>query len=345
MPKPTAGPVGGEQNKELGKAGNAKQGYGLNCVAACLGLGSPLVGAPSGLHTRNFGSRKIAQAEIKKGHDFKAAAATPRLRGPSIGVSVGPDLSNVVPYLNSLLVNNMGSKIPTGSNQNGKIHLVAESTAINFDNSNNVVPSMEVGKVSNHPFSNLLVTTLHINPNFEGSVKFEVPINNGLLDPAKHSAITFKDYSDLNIINWEGGSSLGFKIRGSGSKRISIRSGRNLNRTIKGHGGRFKVASNSRVPLADAMNSMVELISDQIGMDCDTDSMSAVRDIQKEPEIPKWWRCANRKFPCIFHEYNYEHKPDIVGLLETRVSGSKEDLVIAKLGFKFSHCVELIGFF
>ncbi|KAK8261256.1 hypothetical protein V6Z11_D13G175100 [Gossypium hirsutum] len=189
----------------------------------------------------------------------------------------------------------MGSKIPTGSNQNGKIHLVAESTAVNFDNSNNVVPSMEVGKVSNHPFSNMLVTTSHINPNFEGSVKLEVPINNGLLDPIKHSAITFKDYLDLNIINWEGGSSLGesgegdtgFKIRGLGSKGMSIRSGRNLNRTIKGHGGRFKVAGNSRVPLENAMNSMVELISDQIGMDCDTDAMCVVRDIQKEPEIPK----------------------------------------------------------
>ncbi|MBA0843919.1 hypothetical protein Goarm_001065 [Gossypium armourianum] len=279
----------------MGKAGNAKQGYGLNCVPACLGLGSPLVGVPSGLHTRNFGSSKIAQAQAKKGHDLKAAAATPRLRGPSIGVSVGPDLSNVVPYLNSLLVNNMGSKIPTGSNQNGKIHLVAESTAVNFDNSNNVVPSMEVGKVSNNPFSNMLVTTSHINPNFEGSVKLEVPINNGLLNPVKHSAITFKDYSDLNIINWEGGSSLGesgkgdtgFKIRGLGSKGMFIRSGRNLNKTIKGHGGRFKVAGNSQVPLANAMNSMVELISDQIGMDCDTDAMCAVRNIQKEPEIPK----------------------------------------------------------
>ncbi|XP_016703996.1 uncharacterized protein [Gossypium hirsutum] len=113
---------------------------------------------------------------------------------------------------------------------------------------------MEVGKVSNHPFSNMLVTTSHINPNFEGSVKLEVPINNGLLDPIKHSAITFKDYLDLNIINWEGGSSLGesgegdtgFKIRGLGSKGMSIRSGRNLNRTIKGHGGRFKVAGISR---------------------------------------------------------------------------------------------------
>ncbi|KAH1032682.1 hypothetical protein J1N35_044856 [Gossypium stocksii] len=156
-------------------------------------------------------------------NDKRAAAATPRLRGLSISISVGAHLSNVVPYLNGLLVNNMGSKIPTGSNQSGKIHLAAESTAVNFDSSNNVVPSMEVGKVSNHPFSNLLLTTSHIYPNFEGSLKLEVPINNSLLEPVKHSAITFKDYLDLNIINWKSGSSLGesgerdlgVKIRGS----------------------------------------------------------------------------------------------------------------------------------
>ncbi|XP_052879801.1 uncharacterized protein LOC108461993 [Gossypium arboreum] len=80
----------------------------------------------------------------------------------------------------------MGSKIPTGSNQNGKIHLAAESTAINFDNSNNVVPSMEV-----------------VLENWEKEVQV---------------------------------------LRGSGSKGMSIKSERNLNRTIKGHGGHFKVA-------------------------------------------------------------------------------------------------------
>ncbi|MBA0553650.1 hypothetical protein Golob_012813 [Gossypium lobatum] len=65
--------------------------------------------------------------------------------------------------------------------------------------------------------------------------------------------------------NWAEGSALGesregypgFKGLGSGSKGISFQSGRSLDKTIRGHGGRFKVAGNSRIPLANAMNSMV----------------------------------------------------------------------------------------
>ncbi|KAL1156476.1 hypothetical protein V6Z11_A08G094900 [Gossypium hirsutum] len=54
--------------------------------------------------------------------------------------------------------------------------------------------------------------------------------------------------------------------------------------------------------------------------------------------------CARDKFPRIFREYNREHSPNIISLLETRVSGSKADNIIAKLGFLNSHCIEAIGF-
>lgn len=54
--------------------------------------------------------------------------------------------------------------------------------------------------------------------------------------------------------------------------------------------------------------------------------------------------CANCEFSCIFCEYNWEFKPNIVGLLETRVISDKADAIIAKLGFQFSHQVEAIGF-
>ncbi|KAH1057132.1 hypothetical protein J1N35_035197 [Gossypium stocksii] len=50
--------------------------------------------------------------------------------------------------------------------------------------------------------------------------------------------------------------------------------------------------------------------------------------------------CANVKFPRIFWEDNMEHKPDIISLLELRVSGPKVDSIIAKLGFQFSHCMK-----
>ncbi|KAH1066052.1 hypothetical protein J1N35_031039 [Gossypium stocksii] len=55
-------------------------------------------------------------------------------------------------------------------------------------------------------------------------------------------------------------------------------------------------------------------------------------------------RCASSKFLRAFREYNLEHKPDIVCLLETRVSGKKANAIIDKLGFDFSHRIEAISF-
>ncbi|KAA3469476.1 reverse transcriptase [Gossypium australe] len=54
--------------------------------------------------------------------------------------------------------------------------------------------------------------------------------------------------------------------------------------------------------------------------------------------------CASLKFPRVFWEYNREHKPDLVGLLETRVNGVKVDSVIVKLGFDFLHRVKVVEF-
>lgn len=50
-------------------------------------------------------------------------------------------------------------------------------------------------------------------------------------------------------------------------------------------------------------------------------------------------------FPHIFKEYNWEFRLDIVSLLEPRISGSKADAVIAKLGLPHSHQVEAVGYF
>ncbi|MBA0739955.1 hypothetical protein Gogos_013180, partial [Gossypium gossypioides] len=55
--------------------------------------------------------------------------------------------------------------------------------------------------------------------------------------------------------------------------------------------------------------------------------------------------CASAKFPRIFREYNMDFRPDIVGLLEPKVSGSKADDIIAKLGFHHSYRIEARGFF
>ncbi|KAH1048009.1 hypothetical protein J1N35_038793 [Gossypium stocksii] len=54
--------------------------------------------------------------------------------------------------------------------------------------------------------------------------------------------------------------------------------------------------------------------------------------------------CASSKFLRASHEYKFEYKPDIVCLLEPRISGKKANDIIDKLGFDFSHRIESIGF-
>ncbi|KAA3453866.1 reverse transcriptase [Gossypium australe] len=54
--------------------------------------------------------------------------------------------------------------------------------------------------------------------------------------------------------------------------------------------------------------------------------------------------CARRNFIRSFREYNEEHRPDIICLVEPRVSGNKANLIIEKLGFSYSHRVEAVGF-
>ncbi|MBA0603865.1 hypothetical protein Gorai_000030 [Gossypium raimondii] len=93
----------------------------------------------------------------------------------------------------------------------------------------------------------------------------------------------------------------------------------------------FKEIENSgdmRVSLSDTMNFMAKLISSQI-------DIKAKKNCQG---------CASSKFPRIFCEYNQEYKPDIISLLENRVSGGKFDSIIASLGFQYSHRVETISF-
>lgn len=54
--------------------------------------------------------------------------------------------------------------------------------------------------------------------------------------------------------------------------------------------------------------------------------------------------CGNTKFPRIFREYSIEFKPEIVSLLETRISGKRADETIASLGFNYSYRIEASGF-
>ncbi|MBA0590396.1 hypothetical protein Gorai_019102 [Gossypium raimondii] len=90
-----------------------------------------------------------------------------------------------------------------------------------------------------------------------------------VLDPEKHTTVIFMEIGDPNIINNLGSASLvkrkylkqGSKGRGFGNKFEHGRNGRKLNRVIRERGDRFKVIGLSRVPLADTMNSMIDLIN------------------------------------------------------------------------------------
>ncbi|MFQ6636848.1 hypothetical protein Gotur_013026 [Gossypium turneri] len=53
---------------------------------------------------------------------------------------------------------------------------------------------------------------------------------------------------------------------------------------------------------------------------------------------------ASDKYLRAFREYNNKHKPDIVSLLEPRISRAKADTIIAKLGWDKSHRMEAVGF-
>ncbi|MBA0751759.1 hypothetical protein Gogos_000663 [Gossypium gossypioides] len=99
-----------------------------------------------------------------------------------------------------------------------------------------------------------------------------VNLNNTVLDTRKHSAVTFKEINDQNRGSLEGGEghtdgydkTFVSKGRDPRVKGGQIRSGIRLNWTIRDLGEQFKLVSNSTVPLADSMNSIVEPISAQL---------------------------------------------------------------------------------
>ncbi|MBA0814626.1 hypothetical protein Gohar_020442 [Gossypium harknessii] len=185
-------------------------------------------------------------------------------------------------------------------------------------------------------------SSLHFNPTFEGPLELVVDLNPNFLDPKRHSAVNFKENSDHKLKstgsnNRSGASNiLNVLPKGYGldNKKGSGHNGRTLNKTIHGRGGRFKIAGSSRVPLLDAMNSMAKLIGEQV--ETFTDKVAANDEGGKG--------CASSKFIRVFREYNREHKPDLISLIETRVNGGKANSIIAKLGFHCSHRVEAMGF-
>ncbi|MBA0776878.1 hypothetical protein Gotri_011819 [Gossypium trilobum] len=182
----------------------------------------------------------------------------------------------------------------------------------------------------------LVGISAHFNSTFDGLVESLVLLSSEILNPKNHSAVTFKDTERIkHAKSLENGTTVGrgkgssfLKGRGSGIKGIARSSGA-ISKVIRER----KFSGSTRVPLADTMNSMAKLISSQINLEAKEEGQSSDEK-----------RCASKKFLRFLREYNREYKSDIIGLLETRVSGSKVDLVIASLSFQRSHWVEAIDF-
>ncbi|MBA0780468.1 hypothetical protein Gotri_004562 [Gossypium trilobum] len=134
-------------------------------------------------------------------------------------------------------------------------------------------------------------------------------------------------------------NSMGPKNKRGCTRDSSNRGNHKTSFALRGLGSRFKSSGNSRIPLAESMEVMVELLSPQgpsktMNVELDDAGLSMGGDTG----------CASVKFPRIFREQNLEYKPDIVSLLKPKVSRAKADVIIANLGFQFSHRVEATGY-
>ncbi|MBA0821359.1 hypothetical protein Goarm_018222, partial [Gossypium armourianum] len=90
------------------------------------------------------------------------------------------------------------------------------------------------------------------------------------------------------------------------------------------------------VPFADSMKRAAELTAFEI------DEKSTMDLPRQKGEQAEDVHLIN--FCELFCKSNNQHKPDIVSLLEPRISGTKVDTIIAKLGWKTSHRVKAVGF-
>ncbi|MBA0794214.1 hypothetical protein Gohar_018564 [Gossypium harknessii] len=94
-----------------------------------------------------------------------------------------------------------------------------------------------------------------------------------------------------------GAGTLGPKDGKNSGKDNIGRGGRKPSNTLRGWESHFKFSGNFRIPLAESIEVVVELLSFQVSSEAG---------------------CANVKFPQVFRKYNMEYKPDIISLLEPR---------------------------
>ncbi|MBA0587437.1 hypothetical protein Gorai_000568 [Gossypium raimondii] len=113
-------------------------------------------------------------------------------------------------------------------------------------------------------------------------------LNEGVLDPLKHSAVKFRKENLQPKITFEidGGNSEGggFGILGVKGRRASEkigvgRGGKKLNNSLRGCGSHFKMFGNLIVPLSDSINSTVDLIASHLEIETGFQRSHRVEDI------------------------------------------------------------------
>ncbi|MBA0858473.1 hypothetical protein Goshw_026688 [Gossypium schwendimanii] len=142
--------------------------------------------------------------------------------------------------------------------------------------------------------------------------KSAVSLDVGNLDSGRHSVVVFHESTQTKENNnVPPPNNFGF------SPVISFGSGKAIKNRAQ------------RMPLKESMEFLAE-------------SISAFANSNIGAEISVETNVQN--FLRAFQEYNAEHMPDVVCLVEPRVSGKKANLIIEKLGFNYSHWVEAVGF-
>ncbi|KAK5832587.1 hypothetical protein PVK06_016389 [Gossypium arboreum] len=182
-------------------------------------------------------------------------------------------------------------------------------------------------------FSKDLGTSLHVNPTFDNHLEAKLgPISNAL-DSKKHTAVIFQ--KKLNIIS-KPKAHVNLPIIPKGhvgevGKEIVIVGNLLLNPFVDLEG-------NLNLPVIHESLSLKLWVLWQSLLVCKLEFLQIIQKLNLT--ISKLLVALKR----VFWEYNRQHKLDLISLLETRVSGEKANLVIAKLGINNSHRVEAVGF-
>ncbi|KAH1122996.1 hypothetical protein J1N35_006156 [Gossypium stocksii] len=139
--------------------------------------------------------------------------------------------------------------------QNGVMNPDARGTVNLIAVPNNPTTIVECVNFSFNPDVHQSKTNSHFNPTFEGPMESVVEFSTRVLDP-KNSTISFKE----NLVPRVSDSLK--------DERLEDTRG-TFNKTLRGRGGRFKHASNSRAPLSKTMNSMAKRTNSQIQTEAD----------------------------------------------------------------------------